>query len=133
MKMQNLLMMLCSLELGAFEVIMDRHCPEAEADFQYHWRKMTGKDAVLKVEKHPYTVTKKSFFQESFRLRSVKGEGRVYISGEGPTGVSHGLYEVLQRLGCDWIMPGELGEVIPKVDKPELGDLDIEQAPADEA
>ena len=126
--MQNLLMMLCSLELGAFEVILDQHCPEAEEDFQYHWRKMTGKDAVLKVEKHPYTVTKKTFFQEAFRLKSEKG--KVYISGEGPAGISHGLYEVLQRLGCDWIVPGELGEVIPKVDKPDLGELDFEQAPS---
>ena len=46
----------------------------------YHWKKMTGREAPLKVAKHPYTVSKKSFYRESFRLRSEKN--KVFISGE---------------------------------------------------
>ena len=126
--MKKTLLMLCALELGAFEVIIDHPAPEAQKDFQYHWKKMTGHEAPLKVAKHPYTVSKKSFYGEAFRLRSEKN--KVFISGESPIGVSHGLYELLQQLGCDWVMPGSLGEIIPANPDPKLPDQDIEQAPS---
>ncbi len=37
----------------------------------------------------------------------------VYILGDSPAGTAFGIYEFLKQLGCSWIMPGTIGEVIP--------------------
>ena len=56
----------------------------------------------------------KTTMEESFRL--LTKDGRVLIGGESVYGVSHGVYELLRELGCDWIFPGEEGEVIPQIE-----------------
>lgn len=126
--MKKLLILLAAMQLSAFEVVIDHPSPEAETDFQYHMRKMTGQPASLKVYEHPYKVKSHSGLQEAFRL-CVKGN-TAYISGESPLAVSHGLYEVLSRLGCDWVVPGEVGEVIPINKNPQLPEMDEEQVPS---
>jgi len=50
--------------------------------------------------------------RESYRL--IVRDGLVLIGGESALGVSHGIYALLGKLGCDWIMPGPEGEIIPK-------------------
>ena len=126
--MKSLLLMLCALPLCAFEVVIDKPSPAAEKDFQYHMKKMTGAEVPLKVAEHDFKVKGHSEVKEAFRIR-VK-DNKVYISGESPLAVSHGLYEVLAKLGCDWVIPGPRGEVIPKVKNPSLPDLDEEQKPS---
>ncbi|MBE2203835.1 MAG: DUF4838 domain-containing protein [Chthoniobacterales bacterium] len=44
---------------------------------------------------------------------SVTPEG-VTIRGETPAGISGGLYKILEDWGNRWVLPGPLGEVIPK-------------------
>lgn len=41
------------------------------------------------------------------------GKSRLIIAARKPTALVFGAYEVLQRLGCRWFFPGELGEEIP--------------------
>jgi hypothetical protein len=41
------------------------------------------------------------------------GRDVLYIMATKPTGLVFGAYEVLQRLGCRWFFPGELGEEVP--------------------
>lgn len=65
--------------------------------------------------------------QESFRL--LTRDGRVLIGGESVYGVAHGVYEWLRELGCDWIFPGEEGEVIPARARLAVGELDVARKP----
>ncbi len=64
---------------------------------------------------------------ESFRL--LTRDGRLLIGGESIYGVSHGLYQLLRELGCDWIFPGEEGEIIPRNESVTIGPLDIALKP----
>ncbi|HYG26430.1 MAG TPA: DUF4838 domain-containing protein [Caulobacteraceae bacterium] len=64
--------------------------------------------------------------KEGFRLLS---QGQVLlISGESDAGTLFGAYELLERLGFDWVMPGEIGEITP-AGPLTLPRLDESQAP----
>lgn len=68
---------------------------------------------------------------EAFRV--LTANGNVLIAGHGEYadfGTSHGIYELLYRLGCDWVFPGVEGEVIPRRDTVTVPDLDIQSAPS---
>jgi hypothetical protein len=52
------------------------------------------------------------------------------VSAFGETGTLYGVYEFLQRsCGIRWYMPGELGTVVPKTSRLEVGSLDINEEP----
>lgn len=74
------------------------------------------------------TPEKTSVSREGFRLLSKSD--RVLIGGESDTAVLFGAYELLRRLGCEWVMPGEIGEVIPQRKTITLSDMDVSQAPS---
>ena len=40
----------------------------------------------------------------------------IHLIGGSPLGAQHALYTVLRDLGCRWVMPGAIGECIPKSD-----------------
>ena len=118
---------LCAAEAPALTVAIDHPSPAAEQDFLYHLGKMgASSNVVLRVAEHPYKVV--SDAEEAFRLK-VEG-GNAWISGHGETAVSHGIYALLERMGCDWVMPGEIGEVIPHEPNPRPADCDVEEAPS---
>ena len=64
---------------------------------------------------------------EGFRLLT-RGD-RLLIGGQSPLAVRHGVYEALRRLGCDWVMPGEIGCIVPTRADVQVPDLDESQAP----
>lgn len=71
---------------------------------------------------------KRSPYKQGWRLViSKKGIGFIGESGEA---VSYAIYELLDRLGCRWYMPSEMGEVIPKMDTISLPEMDISEVPA---
>ena len=119
--------LVASLEALAFTVTIDRASPAAEKDFAYHLERMgAANNVTLKVAPHEWTV--RSDASETFRLK-IKG-GDAWISGRCESGVSHGLYELLERMGCDWVMPGKIGEVIPVCADPSPADCDVEESPS---
>lgn len=65
---------------------------------------------------------------EAFRL-VVKGD-KILVAGESERGTLYGIYEILTSLGCDWVMPGKVGQVVPKRSTVTLADRDVTQAPA---
>jgi hypothetical protein len=73
------------------------------------------------------TPQKTSVSQEGFRL--LTKNNLLLIGGESSEGVLFGVDAVLNKLGCDWVMPGEIGEIIPQKKTIEIGDLDESQAP----
>lgn len=118
---------LCVAEAKALTVAIDHPSPAAEKDFAYHIGKMGASSNVfLRVEEHPYKVV--SDAEEAFRLK-IDGD-KAWISGRGETAVSHGIYTLLERMGCDWVMPGEIGEVIPRDPNPSPAGCDVEEHPS---
>lgn len=73
-----------------------------------------GKDAGLLpilVGDDAFPPQKKFPFKQGFRV--VVSKKGASLSGESDLAVSYAIYEILDRLGCRWYMPSELGEVIP--------------------
>lgn len=64
---------------------------------------------------------------EAFRLQ-ISGN-RILINGESDVGTAYGIYELLRRLGCDWTMPGTIGEIIPIRKNIAIEDCDVSSAP----
>lgn len=118
----------------------------AAHDLVYHFKKMSGAEMEIVVVDSAQEIVgpaivlgslandlgaapaAKTPTAESFRI-IVKGD-RVLIGGESDMASLFGAYELLTRLGCDWVMPGEIGEVIPSRATIELSDMDVTQAPA---
>lgn len=114
------------VEYPEFKVVVDFENKAAMDDFRYHMWKMGAFGATIEVAPHQYPVSDDT--DEKFRL---KVEGRkAWISGKSELAVNHGIYELLSRMGCDWVMPGRRGEVIPRREDPKIDDCDIEQAPS---
>lgn len=66
-------------------------------------------------------------FKQGFRL--VASNKSVGLYGESDLASSYAVYELLDRLGCRWYMPGELGEVIPQTKTIALAEMDFSSAP----
>ena len=70
---------------------------------------------------------KTSPYKQGWRyVITPKGIG---MMGESDEAVSYAVYELLDRLGCRWYMPGAEGEVIPRQQTISCSILDISQVP----
>ena len=63
-------------------------------------------------------------------IRLLTKDGRVLIGGENDRAVLHGVMQLLRQLGCDWVMPGEIGECIPQRKTVTVSPVDIAHAPS---
>ncbi len=103
----------------------------AVEDFNYHIKKMSGTEIPVK-----YST---AAADNAICLEIVKGEPdeftikseekRLTISGRDGFALANGLYEVLYRLGCDWVFPGPTGEVIPKMTTVTTGSYTVKSKP----
>ena len=66
-------------------------------------------------------------YKQGFRV--VVSPTGVGLSGESALATSYAIYELLDRLGCRWYMPSELGEVVPHLPTIALAELDFSSAP----
>lgn len=72
-------------------------------------------------------VGKKSGFRQGWRA-TIRRDG-IGLQGESDEAASYAIYEILDRLGCRWFLPGDLGEVIPRKSSLSLTEADISEAP----
>jgi hypothetical protein len=63
-------------------------------------------------EKRFGAVTKKASYRQGFRV--VADKAGIGLYGASDQSSSYAIYELLDRLGCRWYMPSELGEEIPQ-------------------
>jgi hypothetical protein len=70
---------------------------------------------------------KKSPYKQGWRI--VVGSKGVGLLGESDEATSYAIYEFLDRLGCRWYMPSDLGEVLPAMKTVRLKDLDVSEVP----
>ena len=66
--------------------------------------------------------------QQGWRL-VVSGDG-IGLIGQSPLAMSYAVYELLDRLGCRWYMPGPLGELVPVRKTITFEEVDISEVPA---
>lgn len=62
--------------------------------------------------------------------RMVVSKKGVGLLGESDLATSYAIYEVLDRLGCRWYVPGDLGEAIPSMKTIALPETDVSEVPA---
>jgi len=67
---------------------------------------------------------------QGYRIRSTTVDGRrvTLVAGGGRVGTLYGAYDLLYRLGCRWLAPGEANEDVPHV--AGIPDLDVAERPA---
>lgn len=110
-----------------------------------HLKKMTGVELEVVVTGDPSAVKapaivlgalavkmgaepqKRSESKEGFRL--LVSKGRILVGGETDEAALFGLYEMLGQLGCDWVMPGEIGIIAPRQETIKVADQDLNSAP----
>jgi hypothetical protein len=65
-----------------------------------------------------------------FRIRTVGGD--LFLVGNDGwlyEGTAYAVFDLLERLGCRWYMPGAKGEVVPKRSTVSLDVLDVHEVP----
>ncbi|HVF10716.1 MAG TPA: DUF4838 domain-containing protein [Abditibacteriaceae bacterium] len=67
-------------------------------------------------------------YEQGFRV--VAGKSGVGLLGESDLATSYAIYELLDRLGCRWYLPSEMGEVVPRLKTISLPAMDFSSAPA---
>jgi hypothetical protein len=72
-------------------------------------------------------IVKHTPYKQDFRV--VAGNKGVGLEGESDESTSYAIYEVLDRLGCRWVIPSDIGEVIPSMRTIKLPDGDATLAP----
>ena len=65
---------------------------------------------------------------DGFVLRADAGV--VALAGVNPSGTLYAAYELLERLGCRWYWPGELGQIVPRRTTLALEAFETVQAPS---
>ena len=65
--------------------------------------------------------------RDGFVIKTSKNA--IAIRGLRPTGTLYGTYELLERLGCRWFFPGELGRSVPNHDTIKVEAMNVVQAP----
>ncbi len=130
---------------GAYPPLEIPYIRLAVEDLNYHLQRMSGVSLQVVetddeksiegtalvlgtlAEKLGCTV-KPSKWREGYRI--LADGQRVLVQGEMPQGVSYGIYALLEKLGCDWVMPGKLGEIVPKRSTVGIPAFDESSAPA---
>ena len=102
--------------LGSAE-LAKRVLRTAVNDLNYHFKKMSGTELPVEYRAAAKGNTiileiKPDAAQDEFFIESSRD--RIVISGRDGFAIAHGIYEMLSRLGCDWVFPGVAGEYIPK-------------------
>ncbi|HYE17426.1 MAG TPA: DUF4838 domain-containing protein [Tepidisphaeraceae bacterium] len=118
---------------------------EAVRELNYHVKKMSGAELEVVVTDDPASIRPPAIVlgalaakkgaavpealksDEAFRL--VATNDLLLIAGRTDTATLHGVYAFLNHLGCDWVMPGEVGEVIPVRNTIEVASMDKAEQP----
>lgn len=119
---------------------------EAVKELNYHFEKMSGttlevvENAKVGDVKAPAIVLGElatelgakpdesgAYAKQGFHLLTVKK--KLLIAGGSEAGTLNGVYTLLEKLGCDWVMPGEIGEIIPQNKTVKIPEIDEKQSP----
>ena len=118
----------------------------AVAELQHHLKAMSGTELPVVESADPAVIAGSAIVlgdlahrlgaqpapasrsRENFHILS-SGD-RLLIGGGSDDGVLFGVYRLLEELGCEWVMPGAIGEVVPRRAAVPIPRLDVSEAPA---
>ena len=118
---------------------------KAVEDLNYHIEKMTGNRLEVVRANSPDQIGGTAIilgplaekcglqlhptpFQNSLRI--LTKDNRLLIAGEKESATVNGIYTLLGLLGCEWVMPGPIGEVIPFHSELTVPELDLTETPS---
>ena len=114
--------------------LAERTLRTAVDDLNYHFKKMSGTTLPVKCGKTTPLSTpaiileiKADAANEEYFINSTKD--KVVISGRNGIAIAYGIYEMLSRLGCDWVFASEIGEVIPQMSTVDTGVYNVSSKP----
>lgn len=88
-----------------------------------------GPAVSIRLQKAPALPGSPQIDQDGFILQGLDGKTFV-IAGGSEQGIEFGVYEFLERyLGVRWLMPGELGEDVPRHTTLEISPQKVQQEP----
>lgn len=116
------------------------------SDLQYHLEKMSGAKVEIVGDATATSITYPAIVfgdlavsmgaeakddtttDDAFRV--IVRDKLVLLGGESDEAASHAMYYMLRQLGCDWLMPGVNGEIIPSLKTVTVPDMDVAKSPA---
>lgn len=124
-----------------------RRLRESVNDLAFYLGKMAGTEISIHQEEPGKAETKKvlpiligeyatarfgdskqnSPYKQGWRA-TITGDA-IGLQGESDESASYAIFEILDRLGCRWFMPGDLGEVIPQHPVLKLEEGDVSSLP----
>ncbi len=70
---------------------------------------------------------KSSPYKQAWRI--VVSKKALGLMGETDEATSYAIYELLDRIGCRWYLPSDLGEVLPSLKTIRLKQMDVSETP----
>jgi Beta-galactosidase/beta-glucuronidase len=122
-----------------------RRLRSAVDDLNYHIEKMTGSALEVVYTDSPAEIREPavvigplaqkcgleiSATPHRNSIRLLTGDNRLLIAGETDSATVSGIYTLLGKLGCDWVMPGPIGEIIPRHATLTVPELDLTETPS---
>lgn len=103
---------------------------QAADELDGYLAKLSGRDALPKAAETPVTIEigraannpllreRAAADQSGFFIEVV--DDTVRLAGATPTATCYAVYDLLEQLGCRWFMPGEIGEVVPRLNQVQV-------------
>jgi hypothetical protein len=125
-------------------VVQENQAPEplafAAQELQRYVKKISGAELPIvhaRSRKLGIVLTVRPLQQDKKALEDPREEDRyrlnvdsknLQIEGTSPRAVLYGVYDLLERLGCGWCVPGD--DTIPKADTLKISSLQVDTRPA---
>ena len=104
----------------------DEVVEEAAAQLDLYLTKIAGVDELTPAPARPVRIEIGAAAQNDvLRQRAAADESGYFVevardvvrlAGTTPAATAYAVYHLLEHLGCRWFMPGEIGEVVPRMD-----------------
>lgn len=112
----------------------------AASEFEHYMAKLAGVPAPLPRASEASVTVEIGRAADNAMLRERASEDEsgyfvevtpevVRLAGTTPRATCFAVYDLLERLGCRWFMPGEIGEVVPQIGRVQLETYSVVEVP----
>ncbi|MGI5820303.1 MAG: DUF4838 domain-containing protein, partial [Armatimonadota bacterium] len=103
---------------------------QAADELETYLAKLSGRSSLTKAAETPVTIEiGRAAQNDLLRERAAADQSGFFVevtgstvrlAGTTPTATCYAAYDLLEQLGCRWFMPGEIGEVVPRLGQLQL-------------
>ncbi len=112
---------------------------KAVGELERYLAKLGGVEALERSQDLPITIEiGQAADNDALRERAAADDSGFFVevtptvvrlAGTTPTATLYAAYDLLERLGCRWFMPGEIGEVVPTLGRVQLETMSAVELP----